>query len=144
MVLLDANVLLALADAGHEFHLRAWAWFRPLAKSGWATCPLTENALLRIMGQPSYPNGPGSPEQVLPLLTQMRTAVGHHFWPDAISFTDSEIFGSLHKLSPRQLTDVYLLGLARHHSARFATFDSRIQAEAVIESTAHLEVIPIS
>ena len=31
------------------------------AAHGWATCPLTQNAGLRILGQPRYPNSPGPP-----------------------------------------------------------------------------------
>lgn len=143
MFLLDANVLLALADASHSFHVPAWSWFQPRAKFGWATCPLTENALLRIMGQSTYPKGPGAPEQVLPFLHQMRRVRGHQFWPDEISFSDGQIFGSLRNLSSRQLTDVYLLGLARHRSEKFATFDQRIPIGAVQGGAAHLEIIPV-
>ena len=61
MLLLDINVLIALCDADHVFREAAKRWFLGNAARGWATCPLTQNGLLRIMGQPGYPMGPGSP-----------------------------------------------------------------------------------
>ncbi len=61
--LLDINVLIALIDPAHVQHDRAHEWF---AKSGraWATCPLTENGVLRIVGSARYPNSPGAPAAV--------------------------------------------------------------------------------
>lgn len=43
-VLLDANVLVALAVADHEMHDRAASW---LGRREFALCPITEGALLR-------------------------------------------------------------------------------------------------
>ena len=44
-------------------------------------------------------------------------------------------------ISPGQVTDVYLLALARGHGARLATFDRRIPADAVRDGAASLAVI---
>ena len=66
MNLLDVNLLIALCDADHEHHLPATQWFRANRAEGWATCPLTENGLLRVMGHTAYPGDPGSLEGVRP------------------------------------------------------------------------------
>ena len=95
MTLLDVNLLVALCDADHVHHLSVRRWFCTHAVSGWATCPLTENGLLRVMGHPAYPGGPGSPEGVLPLLRHLRSIPGHLFWQDSISAADSRALPSL-------------------------------------------------
>jgi predicted nucleic acid-binding protein len=55
IALLDVNVLIALLDAGHVMHGCAMTWLEREASRGWASCPLTENAVVRIMSQPGYP-----------------------------------------------------------------------------------------
>ena len=47
--LLDASVLIALFDLAHVHHEVAHDWFADNRGRGWATSPLTENALLRIV-----------------------------------------------------------------------------------------------
>jgi predicted nucleic acid-binding protein len=59
VALLDVNVLIALLDRRHVHHDPAHGWFAAAQANGWATCPLTQNAVLRILGQPRYPNSPG-------------------------------------------------------------------------------------
>ena len=55
--LLDVNALIALLDPTHEFHNRAEIWFRSLQPEDlWATCPITETGVLRIMGGTGYRN----------------------------------------------------------------------------------------
>lgn len=48
----DVNVLIALRDAAHTQHVRAHEWLRASIKDGWASCPLTQNGVVRIMSQP--------------------------------------------------------------------------------------------
>lgn len=60
MFLFDANFLIALGDADHVHHDEAQTFFTLKKQDGWATCPLTENAFLRILGHPNYPKGPSS------------------------------------------------------------------------------------
>jgi predicted nucleic acid-binding protein len=49
---LDVVVLIGLLDPRHVHHEPAHAWFAASHPAGWATCPLTQNAVLRILGQP--------------------------------------------------------------------------------------------
>ena len=131
MYLLDVNLLIALCDADHEHFLTARHWFQANAVEGWATCPLTENALLRIMGSERYPGGPGTPAKVYPLLQRLRQVPGHIFLPCDLSIADEELFHSVERVKPRMLTDLYLLALAVQHGARFATFDKRISPASI-------------
>jgi len=48
--LLDVNVLIALIDPAHVQHDTAHVWFASTGSHSWATCPLTENGVLRIVG----------------------------------------------------------------------------------------------
>lgn len=139
--LLDVNVLIALIDPAHIQHDPAHAWFARISHSGWATCPLTENAVLRIVGNPRYPNSPGTPAAVAPLLDELYMLPSHAFWPDGVSLTDDKIFDVTRLLSFTQVTDSYLLGLARAHGGHLATFDRRLVTEAVRDGAGSLHLI---
>jgi len=143
MHLLDVSVLVALCDSAHEFHGEAAAWFVAVRPDGWATCPLTENGLVRIFGHPAYPGGPGSPARALPLLHALARTPGHAFWPDELSLRDRAAFPSLAGTTAASLTDLYLLALAVHHGARFATFDRRIDPAVVPGGPAALVLVPV-
>ena len=52
VALLDVNVLIALIDRRPIHHVPAHGWFAPAQADGWATCPLSQSAVLRILGQP--------------------------------------------------------------------------------------------
>ena len=62
--LFDGNVLIALMNPQHGHHELAYRWFQANANHGWATCPLTQNALLPILSNPRYPNSPAGPGSV--------------------------------------------------------------------------------
>lgn len=130
MFLLDANILIALGDAGHTHHGLAMRFFEEEAiKHGWATCPLTENVFLRIMGHPQYPGGPGSPTVARRSLLSIINAPGHQFWPDDLSLADAAVFSVLP--SSKLLTDYYLLALAMKRGGRLATMDRRMDATLI-------------
>ena len=140
MHLLDANVLIALGDSNHVHHERVQRWFHSQPGRAWATCPLTENAFLRIVGASSYPSSPGDPDVVRTLLNQMCAFPGHQFWPDGLTLRDKRVFRILP--ASRHLTDVYLLALAVSRKATFATLDERIDPKAVPGGTSAYLVIP--
>lgn len=142
MNLLDVNMLIALCDADHVHRPAAKRWFRANAAAGWATCPLTENGLLRVMGHATYPRGPGSPDAVRPLLQRLRSLPGHQFWEDSISLADDRAIPSLRRVTARHLTDLYLLALAVRHTGSFVTLDSRIDPNQVPGGRKALVVIP--
>jgi len=139
--LLDINVLIALIDPAHVQHDKAHLWFAAKGHKAWATCPLTENGVLRIVGHPRYPNHPGSPAAVANLLLSFRKLVGHAFWPDDISLLERERVDARRLLDSSQVTDGYLLALARAHRGQLATFDQHIVTDAVIKGRGALHLI---
>lgn len=140
MFLLDANILIALGDADHVHHQATQDFHEGNAmRAGWATCPLTENAFLRVFGHPNYLGGPGSPQSARPVLRSLTSTPGHQFWPDDLSLTDPKRFDSL--AASGQLTDFYLLALAVQNGGRFATMDRRIDPAMVRGGAAAYHVL---
>jgi toxin-antitoxin system PIN domain toxin len=139
--LLDVNVLIALVDPAHIQHDQAHEWFARVGHRGFATCPLTENGLIRIVGHPKYPNSPGPPSVVLQSLTAIRGLPGHTFWPDGLSIADAEFFAPELLSSHSRVTDSYLLALAHAHRGRLATMDQKLATEVVPGGKKALELI---
>jgi toxin-antitoxin system PIN domain toxin len=139
--LLDANVLIALIDPAHVQHDAAHGWFASEGHRAWATCPITENAVVRIVGHVRYPNSPGTPAAVAPLVAHMRALPGHSFWADDISLLDSGHVDCARLLSSAQVTDSYLLALARAYRGKLATFDRRLVSDAVPDGRQCLHLI---
>ncbi len=128
--LLDVNVLIALLDGGHLHHAAATRWLAAHIKSGWASCPLTQNGCLRILSLPSYPNA--QPTGVVAERLGAATASpSHAFLPDSVSLLEPGVLRWDRVLGSRQVTDAYLLALAAANGARLVTFDRGIPLEAV-------------
>jgi toxin-antitoxin system PIN domain toxin len=141
--LLDVNVLVALFDPDHVHHDPAHVWFAANRNSGWATCPITENGLVRILSNSAYSGVHEAPHAIRHRLSVLCTNGGYEFWPDELSLRDRSVFALRPGVSHRQLTDVYLLGLAKHHGGRLATFDRRIPLAAVAGAApGDVEVLP--
>lgn len=128
--LLDVNVLLALLDADHVDHARAREFLHSEIARGWASCPITENGLVRVISQPSYPR-PVSPTMAIERLQRACEAEDHEFWECGLSVLDAAIFDRTQIHGPRQVTDAYLLGLATARGGRFVTFDRGVPLSAV-------------
>lgn len=142
IALLNVNVLVALFDPSHVYFDAAHAWFGGHREEGWATCPLTENALVRIVSSPTYPGRRTTLDDALDRLAAFRAAGDHHFWSDSISICDPDRLRPRHVQGHRQLADVYLLALAVHHDGCLVTFDATIDPEAVAGATSeHLTLI---
>ena len=140
MYLLDVNVLIALCDPNHVHHARGRSWFMSSHCDAWATCPITENGLVRILGQPGYPDFAGGPDDARQVLNALTRAPGHQFWPDAVTLRDEAAFTGLR--SSTLVTDLYLLELAVHYRGRLATFDARIDPSMVSGGARALFPIP--
>lgn len=134
--LLDTNLLIALCDPNHTQHQAAHHWFSQ-GKRKWATCPITENGFVRITSHSSYPGRAGDASLSLGILREFCKLPSHCFWPDDITLRDLTMADS--RLQSRQITDLYLLALARRHEAKLATFDRRIPISLVAGGDTALE-----
>ena len=130
--LLDINVLIALFDPDHVFHDRSHRWWKSNARGGWASCPLIENGVVRIMSNPAYSKGAQfPPNELIQRLKHFAINTDHEFWPDDLTLRDDTLFVGERLHSSRSITDIYLLGLAVKHEERLATFDEQIPISSV-------------
>lgn len=141
-VLLDVNVLLALAWPNHQFHAAAMAWFDARPQAEWGTCALTELAFVRLSCNPAFTPAAKSPAQALHLL-QVLEADSRHFHLATLPGVSGKGFQGIFErvLGHKQIMDAYLLGLATRSRVKLLSFDKRIaalQADGVA-----LELIPV-
>ena len=139
--LLDVNLLIALVDPNHTQHDVAHEWFGRVGRRAFATCPITENGLVRILAHPKYPHSPGAPGAVLQALNAIRALPGHRFWPDKISLADDQVVDASRLSSHAQVTDTYLLALAKASGGKLATMDRKLVTAAVPGGTKALELV---
>jgi hypothetical protein len=104
---------------------RAWQWIEPEIETGWASCAITQNGLVRIISEPRYPS-PITPADAIDLLDQACTQPHHEYWLCDASVIDTHIVDRTRIYGPRQVTDIYLLALATKHNGRFVTFDHSV------------------
>jgi toxin-antitoxin system PIN domain toxin len=130
--LLDVNVLVALFDPNHVHHEAAHAWFTSARGSGWSTCPLTENGLVRVLSTPAYPGRRTTVADAVDRLQRFTLSGNHTRWADDISLLDPAHVDAGHLSGHREVTDVYLLALAVHHGGALATFDRTLRTGAVL------------
>lgn len=121
--LLDANLLIALAWPQHVHHALAHAWFARHRVKRWATCPLTQLAFVRISSNPKIIDAAVSPPEAAAMLARIVGLAGHEFWPCDLPVAGLAAYDSPTLHGHRQVTDAYLLALARHHGGRLATLD---------------------
>ncbi len=124
--LLDANVLIALAWPTHSAHERVQHWFARNAGQGWATCPFTECAFVRIVSNPAFsPNFLTLPEATRLLALGVKHPT-HRFWADDLPAEGAVRHFQGRLVGHNQVTDAYLLGLAMHKKGRLATLDESL------------------
>lgn len=130
--LLDVNVLIALFDEDHVFNDRAHSWLEARAGEGIATCPMTENGVVRVLSNPAYSKVlKVSPARVLVMLSGFVSRHDHEFWPDDVSLRDAGAFDAGRLLGHRQVADAYLLALAVRHDGKLVSFDDSVASSSV-------------
>jgi toxin-antitoxin system PIN domain toxin len=139
--LLDVNVLIALIDDRHIHHEPAHRWFGSVGRKEWATCPFTQNAVLRILSGPGYSNAFGTPAVISEILAPLCALPGHVFWPDDLSLLSCAEVELSRLLHSAQISDTYLLALASTHEGQLATFDRRLVVSAVRNGKSALHLI---
>jgi len=126
--LLDVNVLLALAWPSHQHHQDAHQWFHKESRYGWTTCALTHLGFVRLSSNPAYTVDAVSPHDAASLLQQLTRHPKHQFW-SALPPLDQRLLQNA--TGHRQVTDAYLVRVARAHDGRLVTFDTRIAVHAI-------------
>jgi len=125
-VLLDVNVLIALMWPAHEGHERAQNWFRQNAGKGWATCPFTQAAFVRIVSNPAFSRDAVTPKEAMDILAANMRHKAHQFWADEIDLVTAAWPYAERLRGHQQVTDAYLLGLARHKKGKLGTMDRAV------------------
>ena len=130
---------LALADrVDVEGMLAEGRYLARIAPNVVVKLPLTENGLIRVACQQPSDDVLVRPADVIANLERFCRDKLHRTWTDAVSLTDTALFAPQFISGHRQLTDVYLLGLAKMMGGRLATFDRTIPVKAVRGGTAEL------
>jgi toxin-antitoxin system PIN domain toxin len=119
-ILLDGNVLVALVDEAHVHHAQTRTRFSQMT-GGFATCPITQGTLLRMMMHVSGLDA----GQAITVLAALTRDARHHFWPDSLPCEQVRWHGVI---GHRQVTDAYLAALARHHGGQLASLDRGLVA----------------
>jgi len=141
--LLDVNVLIALGWGGHPDHSGVLHWFARYGARGWATCPITQAAFVRIVSNPAFSAHAASPREALRLLAANLRHPKHQFWPDDLSLEESVSRFGDRLVGHQQVTDAYLLGLTVQNKGKLATLDRGIVDLLPVESPyrANVELI---
>lgn len=69
-------------------------------------------------------------------LTNLTNSTYHRFIPDNISLLQDELINWQHIQGAKQLTDAYLLALAKYNGAVFVSLDNRIETTTAVGITA--------
>jgi toxin-antitoxin system PIN domain toxin len=137
----NVNVLIALFDTAHQHHVIAQSVFMEHRSEGWATCSVVENGFIRIISNPSYLNAVSVAEATALLQIAMSNSL-HHRLDQSISLLDTSLFQTSLLVSHKQITDLYLIGMAVVHDVKLITFDRNIPTHAAIGfKSHHLQVV---
>lgn len=126
-LLLDANVLLALAWPNHPFHQRALGRIDLRGRLRWATCLLTQAAFIRLSSNPAAVPGAVTPAEAGQMLQSMMSDRDHVFLSGRMAR-----LAKIHPLLARcqghnQINDAFLIWLALVHEATVLTFDAPLR-----------------
>ncbi len=145
VALLDVNVLLALAWPTHIHHGAAHAWFTGQRSHGWATCPATQSAFVRLSANPAVVKTTTTAGDALRLLEANAASPEHIFWSQ-----DRALWEILPEIKARlighqQAAEALLLDLAIRNHGKLATMDrgagSLLPPDSEYRSA--LELVPV-
>lgn len=139
--LLDINLLVALFDPDHVHHEIAHDWFADHHTDGWASCPLTQNGLIRVLSDPRYGSPTSSLRTVHEAVRRFVSSKHHEFWPDDVSICDNGAIDISAMTGHKQITDVYLLALASKKRGHLVTLDRSIPVKAVAGGARALTIV---
>ena len=100
-----------------------------MAKSGpWATCALTQLGFIRVSSTPAVVGFIQRPSDAAAVLRRIVSDKQHLYLnslPPPVSSEGLDLFERI--TGAKQVSDAYLLTLARQHKAVFLTFDTKLR-----------------
>lgn len=139
-VLFDVNALVALSLTTHLHH-RAAHRFLAGVHGRWATCPVTEAALFRLLLNPAVSGAPRASGDVSAVLNGMRTDPRWTFMLDDSSLARPVVDTAI-LTGHQQVTDLHLVNLAASRGGVLATFDAAMPFWLAPEDRRHVVIIP--
>jgi uncharacterized protein len=127
LLLLDLNVLLAIAWPNHQFHAAAISALASRTKR-WATCALTQLGFIRLSSDPAAVTTAKSPFEAANLPARLVADSSHVYLeslPGPASESWRDAFATI--LGHQEVMDAYLLNLAPTSGAALLTFDRRLE-----------------
>jgi toxin-antitoxin system PIN domain toxin len=118
--LLDVNFLLACVWRSHAQHSQASAWLD--RQAGFVTCPLAQLGFLRVSLSPGYR---AAPADALAALGDLTSRKGSRFVTDDLGVDRIPVVSS-----HADVTDAYLVAVAKAHGLKLATLDKILCAKA--------------
>ena len=118
--LLDVNVVLAVLDQRHAYHLAVEEWFDSPGLQ-WSLCAFTEAGVLRFFTRPK--TGGLSMEQVTAMLDRLKRRPGYCFQPITADWQTLTTLFAKRIHGHNQVTDAYLLGVAVREGLVLGTCD---------------------
>lgn len=138
-VLFDVNALVALALTTHQHHRSAHTFLASVRT--WATCPVTESGLIRMLLNPVITGSQREVTEVWPILRGMRSDPRWNFLPDDSTLVEA-VVSPVVLMGHRQVTDLHLVNLAASRGAVLATFDSAFHTWLAPKDRPHVVTIP--
>lgn len=140
----DVNVLVALSLTTHQHHRAAHDFLAGISGT-WATCPLTETALLRLLLNPAVTgptaSAPARSSSARRVLDGLSSDPRWRFVPDDTSLSRPRVETTV-LLGHNQVTDLHLVNLAARHGLQLATFDARLATWLAPADRRHVTVVP--
>lgn len=132
LALPDVNVLVALTNPSHVFHHEAHRWLAGAER--FATTPVTESGLLRMLLNPAITGQVVQPREAMGVVAGVRGDARAEFLADDSSLVEADV-DTTGLSGHKQVTDWHLLNLAARHDGVLVTFDRRF-ARAVLPGDA--------
>ena len=92
VAVLDVDVLVALFQPEHVHHDVAHDWYAEHRQGGWATCPITEAGLVRLLAHPRLHACGIAVTAVIERLRRLPSDPAHEWWEANISLADPRLF----------------------------------------------------